>query len=658
MTKYKQILLTICLLTGFNVLSQNLYYETYDWEKSPNYKVDEADASLDILSLKDHKVIEYAFDKDDNFTQYRLVHKILWLNNDDRIEQFNKIYLPYTNSGDLLESHARVIGLDGSIQELDKSKILTAEDETSKRITKYFALEGIEKGGFIEYWYVLKSNPSYQGSRAILQDDYKKLDTSFEIIAPDFLIFKLKSYNGLSEATLDESLDKKLRWTVNEKTIDPLFEEELSAYDASKKALMYKLDENKNTGASGIVSYKNVAKNIYNYAYESLSKRVQANLEDLIKDAGITAQQAKEDQTRKLENYIKGNIFITDQGGDQFSDIAFIIDNKVANSGGALKLFAQCLKKLDIKHEIVLTSDRSNINFDNTFEAVHFLQEYLIYFPKTQQYLSPDDADSRYGFPPMFLTENYGLFVKEVTLGDFTSGVGKVKYIASVPAQGSKDVMLFDVSFNNDDLSQNTILLDHAISGYNAAYIHPFLNLIPDEDKEDFYEEFIKRMGENITINSKEILNADHELFGIKPLQIKADVTSEQFTEKAGRKYLFKIGELIGVQTEMYQEKSRQLPVDNMFRRKYERTIKITIPEGYEVANLVDININNSHEVDGKSVMNFHSNYTLDGSILTITANELYDMTKIPLEDYETYRTIINSAADFNKITLVLTPVE
>ena len=75
------------------------------------------------------------------------------------------------------------------------------------------------------------------------------------------------------------------------------------------------------------------------------------------------------------------------------------------------------------------------------------------------------------------------------------------------------------------------------------------------------------------------------------------------------------------------------LPLENEFQRTYERTIKVTIPEGYTIANLDDINIDN---------------------VLTITADEYYKINRVPVNIYEDYRRVINSATDFNKITLVL----
>jgi hypothetical protein len=146
-------------------------------------------------------------------------------------------------------------------------------------------------------------------------------------------------------------------------------------------------------------------------------------------------------------------------------------------------------------------------------------------------------------------------------------------------------------------------------------------------------------------------------LFGEQPLEFILDFNSSAFVEKAGKKYLFSVGDLIGAQTELYQEKERKLPVDSEFERSYLRTISISIPEGYSVANLDDINISNAYSNDNnEKLMSFDSSYTLDGNTLTIVADEHYRMNHVNIDIYEDYRKVINSAADFNKITLILEP--
>ena len=61
-----------------------------------------------------------------------------------------------------------------------------------------------------------------------------------------------------------------------------------------------------------------------------------------------------------------------------------------------------------------------------------------------------------------------------------------------------------------------------------------------------------------------------------------------------------------------------------------------------------------SYKEGEKSLMEFTSEYTLDGNKLSITCNEFYNIIRLPVEKYDAFRTVINAAADFNKISLIL----
>ena len=217
--------------------------------------------------------------------------------------------------------------------------------------------------------------------------------------------------------------------------------------------------------------------------------------------------------------------------------------------------------------------------------------------------------------------------------------------------------MILDIDFEEDNLSNCKIKLDRSMSGYYAMYFQPFIHLVKDEAKTELIEGFAKNINDDVEITEKELVNGDPELFGIKPIQFLLSFNSEAFIEKAGKKYLFKVGDLIGKQMQMYQEKERILPVENEFTRSYYRTINIKIPEGYKVANLNDINIKNTFNKEGNELLIFHSHYKLNGNLLVITADEHYRKNIIETSNYEDYRTVINSAADFNKLTLVFEPI-
>src|SRR5690606_20697530 len=163
------------------------------------------------------------------------------------------------------------------------------------------------------------------------------------------------------------------------------------------------------------------------------------------------------------------------------------------------------------------------------------------------------------------------------------------------------------LSFVTEALTNVKVKLDKALSGYYGMYIHPFMDLIKPEDKDELIKGFAKNIDADADISDLTVHNASPKLFGLKPLQFVLDFNSAAFVEKAGNKYLFKVGELIGQQIEMYQEKARVLPVENEFQRSYFRTITIQIPDGYTVANLADINIDNRYVKDGEELLSFIS---------------------------------------------------
>lgn len=84
------------------------------------------------------------------------------------------------------------------------------------------------------------------------------------------------------------------------------------------------------------------------------------------------------------------------------------------------------------------------------------------------------------------------------------------------------------------------------------------------------------------------------------------------------------------------------------------RKIKFTIPAGYIVKNPGDLNIDHTYKENDQLTMGFVSSYKMEGNTLTITIMEEYRKTRYPLSQYDDFRKIINSAADFNKVALVL----
>ena len=651
-----KISLLVAVLCVFQLaVSQDApYFESYDWEENPSYAVEEGNTD-DMIAVKEKTVTEFYFQKKD-LVEYFLEHKVLWLNSDDAIEEYNKIYLPFSSRAELQVNKARVITPEGKLINLDQSKILTAEDEETGRTYKYYALEGITKGSFIEYMYVVKRPPSYTGDKVYIQDSYKKNKVEFDLFSPSNLLFKFKSFNDLPTVERDTLTTEKLHYKLHVVKVEKLESEYQAPYNASRAFLVYKMDKNTVGKGNDMVSYSNVSQNLYSTYYPDYSKKTKGLLKDFIDELELPENADEESISRKLDFFIKTNVYSQDVYSDDLKDLDQILTKKVANETGIIKLYIAVLRSLNVKHQLVLTTDRKQMKFDTEFEATNFLTDFLLYFPKSKKYLSPNASGTRFGFPMPYMMDNYGLFMKEVVIGDFKSAVGKIKYIEPVKAEEIVDVMKVTIDFNTENLTENIVNFDRAFSGYYAMNIQPFMHLIQGGKRDELVDNLIENITKELEIQSRKIVNDDSELFGLKPLQFIVDFTTEAFVEKAGRKYLFKLGDLIGQQVQLYQEKERVLPLEEQFHRSYFRTLTINIPEGYKITNLDDINIDNSYVKNDKELFSFKSSYQLQGNTLTVTADEHYRENIVTVPMYEEYRTVINSAADFNKIVLLLEP--
>ena len=141
-----------------------------------------------------------------------------------------------------------------------------------------------------------------------------------------------------------------------------------------------------------------------------------------------------------------------------------------------------------------------------------------------------------------------------------------------------------------------------------------------------------------------------------KPFVLDLVVKASELVDRAGNKILVKIGEIIGPQVEMYQEKPRQFDIDVNYPHVLARTIEFVIPRGYNVKNPDDLNISTVVRDNNQVTMGFESSYKLEGNVLKVSVVEQYCRLQYSLSQYEDFKKIINAAADFNKVILVLEP--
>lgn len=622
-----------------------------DWDTTLSVNdVSEEDKAKEGVMLLDERVINFFYNENNLVEQY-YIHQRIYVNSKDLIEEYNKLYIRLNDERVLNDYGARVIKKSGEVIHMDE-EVHEGTTEEGKTY-KYFAISGAEKGSIIEYYYVIDKQPQVSGRMVTFQGAIPHNKVKLVIASPLNLGFTAYCYTGDIEMVRD-STDSTQNVLVGEAFNIPKEPEEAFSNPARESVnVIFNLLNNTYTGKRNIFNYGVVSQTVFENLNQELEKKDKKVIKSILK--AVKLSEAKDDREKimKLEQYVKTKFKIVESGIPELSVIWFANEQKIINSNGVVKLFFHLFKEAGIKFETVLTCSRYSMPFITEIESYLFLEDYLFYFPTLKDYMAPDAVLYRLGVIPYGYIGNNGLFIREVKVGDIVSGLGKVKYIKPYPSEHTKQV--FDIDAKVDlDKQLVEVKFKQDLTGYYAQQVQPIVDYISEEDLTEFRESNVTDMFENAKVQSIEVENEGSEYLCKKPYIINASYTDADFLESAGSKLLFRIGDLIGPQAEMYQEEERKLPVENDYNRQYIRTIHFTIPEGYSCDNLDALNINKTLTHEGNESCGFVSTYKLDGNSLTVDIREYYNDLLLPKSSYEKYREVINAAADFNKVVLVL----
>jgi hypothetical protein len=626
--------------------------EQIDWEEKPEWsELEEAYQEEPEVTLIYNKMIEFAYsDKyDGRLVEYYTVHKKVRVNNDDAIEYHNKVYIGLNGVLELGDAKGRVIKPNGEIINFDTTNIQQSDGGEDMAPHYYFALDGVEIGSDVEYTYTLLKVPSVKGRRVTLQDEYERTNVDFTLIAPDNLLFEIRTYNGLTEAYRDSTREDKNVYHVHEEVIEKMPDEDYSSYERNQMYLVYKLDGNLATGKGNIVTFGEISQSIFEAYYYPLEKKEAKSIAKLVKESGADDEESIDAKLRKLDGYIKNNIYLLDV--IDFSSIKDAMKYKFTSSYGLGLIYAQCMEHLGIESQIVLTTNRYENYFDEEFEHHQVLENLMFYIPKTKKYLVPDDYSFRYGIFPASWAGQKGLFIRKVGVGDIQTGVAKIKFIEGLDAELTKDVM--DVTFAFDDMTEPVAMFKRELSGYSSCYFQPYysdLDSLAREELDEAYVKFVDQEGELLEYS---VSGVDKEDVFVNPVVYTGKIKTATLLEKAGNKYMFKIGEAIGPQAEMYEEKERKLDIEHDHNMIYERKISFTVPDGYKVAGLEKLEINEVYPKEDPTI-GFVSSYAMEGDEVVVTVTEYYRQIQFDKTEINDFRRIINAAANFNKVVLFL----
>ncbi|HZE85826.1 MAG TPA: DUF3857 domain-containing protein, partial [Puia sp.] len=400
-----------------------------EWSKTPVlHSLDGKYAKESAVILLDKRRMEYVDGAQNEVMLYRTLHRIVRVNDDKGIESFNRIYLGVTDNSDIVDIRARTILPGGKVIEVDKQNIKDLKEEDG-HMYKIFAMEGLEKGAELEYYYTYKREASYFG-RELVQGAFPVLDAHLQILGPERLLFEMKGYN-CPISVEDTVLGGKRFCSTGLRDIPSAEKEKYAAYEANLERVEYKLSHNTAIGKGNerLFTWNELAKRIYGN-YSSFSEKELKRTQELIESKGWNKLGTDKEKIIAVEGYLKKN-FATreDIDASNAANIEMIIKNRIASHRGILRLYGALFEKLGVEHQYVLTCDRSENAIDRSFENWNNTTDFLIYFPATKKFMAPTLLETRYPWINPYWGAHDALFCKGTTIGNFTTAIADVRVV-------------------------------------------------------------------------------------------------------------------------------------------------------------------------------------------------------------------------------------
>lgn len=636
------ILLCLCTTQAFSQ-----FYKEYDWAKKPTlHTLSEKEANEPSISIMEKYMVEYVVPSFGNdLKKFETTHTIARVHDEKGIKTHNTVYISMYEVIDIVDIKARTITPDGKVTLLNKDNIKEVKNVEEYGDFKIFAIEGAEKDSEIEILYTLEKEYSAFG-RETLQKSYpiKKLEY-------DFIYGKLpgrvKAYNAVGNFT-NQNYGKNTGKQLVLENIVPMIDEEYATPNSNKTYVAYQCF-GPGTSVTDDMLWSNVVTNITKGMFpEQVHPEITKIVETILKG------QKTDDYTKAylIDDYVKKNYTIVQNNNPQLSDIDYIIKNKSSSDLGIIKVYSHFLEAAKVEYLPVITADVYEHKFDSEFFNPTALREFLIYIPKTHNYITPNRVDYRLSEIPPNILGNTGIYVNKKKQFSFYKILQKDQDYSRVARN-------LNISFE-DDMEYVKVIQNQEYYGHWAMNNRAYLNLAPEQAIKE-YEDYLTGSGiEDKVVKKYETQNQEMaQLEYNKPFLVSSTINTESLLEEAGDSYIFQVGKVIGTQSELYQETKRVNPIQMQYPNRYNYEIIINIPTDYEIEGLESLIIKKELlDEEGNQKCKFESNYKLEGNKLTITIEEFYKEFEYDIAEYDGFREVINAASDFNKAAILMNPKE
>ncbi|MBX7052602.1 MAG: DUF3857 domain-containing protein [Flavobacteriales bacterium] len=647
--------ITLTLASTFVVLFTHVGFSQSDFsiEKYPFDDAALTSAFMDSTGFNtcthwDRKFIEIKATPSGQPAEYVINHTLIQVNNIAAAESNNKVYLAVRYRDEYWTLQARVIK-DGKVVFTSKPSDIK-EVEVEGAIYQQLALEKVDPGSYIETITAYTQELNLFGVH-YFQSNVVCRESNFTMIMPDAVKCVSKAYN-YDVAAHDSVMDGRLFHEVKLKMVPASQAEEYTVPNAYLARLEYRITQNQE-GAS-YEKWSDIGRTFYERHMEHIEDN-KSSINKLLKEIKIGDKADISAKVFAIEDYVKRNFSIV-SGASTPDNMSDLIKKKYSSPYGIVRLYMYLYHYAEVPFDILGTCKKSVKFFDKDFDSQSFVKDIVFYFPDIKSYMDPDEIALRI---PIFSSDYLGqdaIRIRTKEIGGTTTTVITTVTIPENPASESIIQENYTVRFSAD---MNNTITDYSRS--YSAFAHQNLRgacyFTNEDDRKELMEKIIKNFQANANLENLELQNYDlssQKEFNL-PFVTKAKLTGPDLLESAGNKTIFKVGEVIGEQHTMYNEKPRQNPINVDFTHEYVREIIVHIPTGMKVSVLENLKIDRECKSTAGEVMAaFHSEYELKGDQLIIRIRESYLHMNLPLSLYEDFRAVVNAAADFNRASLIL----
>lgn len=576
------------------------------------------------------------------------MHTLVQVNDVQAVESFNTQYFALNEYQFLEKLNIRVIKDGKVIFNADKTKTTEINNEEGRFMQ--LAIENVTPGCYIETIVTYTRNVNDVGSFYVQSIDPIRDFKSF-YFTPKTIGIKAKLNNLSGECTSELINDRYVHYYITQNI--PALQNESYANPKSERSRIDYAYAAVPNGEVTEIKWTDKGNSIFGN-FTAGFEEAKASIKKMLKNQGVMSKSSELEKVFALEAYLKQNFELgNDYHHKNFPDDA--IKSHTITQFNMNRLYLMSLMVMEIPVEIVLTGDREIVYFEKDFVSEQYIESILFFFPNLNMYTQAVDQSRRIPYISGSLYDQDALHIKMVTMGGVVNPVCVMKHIPINKAEDSKIIEEFEVKFDSG-LASTSSHCKRSYSGVADTGYRLYAFFMEESDVKEIYEQILKAGQSNATLSDLAYRNYNIESLEEvqKPFEMEANLTGTDLLEFAGDEVLFHIGMIIGQQTELYNEKTRQHPIDMGFAHRYERRIVVDIPTGYKIGGLEALNKTITCEKDGKIVAQFISSYEEKDGKLLVTIDESYFTIRLPKDIYDSFSKVINAAADFNKVDLVL----